>query len=257
MSFDLKSISSTRRDTPARILIYGPHKIGKSTFAAQAEGVIFIPTEDGQDAIDAQAFPLCKTWQDLLSCITTLYSDSHKFKTVVIDSADWAEALAHKQVCVNFEKPITSIEEIGYGKGYVFSANLFRELLDGLNALRTKCGMQVIILCHAEIRRFDDPMADSYDRYQIKMHKLVSKMVQEWCDVIGFAQQEIATKTTEGKGFKKDETRTRAMDIDRRVLRLSGSAAFDAGNRYDLPTSVPLIWSEFETALNAARKAGK
>ena len=254
MSFDLASIKPTRRDTPSRILIYGPHKIGKSTFAAQADGAVFIPTEDGQDHIDAQAFPLCQSWSDVMGAITTLYKDTHKFKTAILDSADWAESLCHKQVVASSEKSLNSIEDFGYGKGYVFAVDVFRQLLDGLNALRTDRGMQIIMICHAEIKRFDDPLADSYDRYQIKLHKLVGKLVQEWADVIGFAQQDVTTKTEE-KGFNKK--RTRAIDVDRRVLRLAPSTAFDAGNRYDLPATIPLVWSEFNAALVAAKKASK
>lgn len=246
MAFDLGSIKPTRKDTPARILVYGPHKIGKSTFAAAAPGAIFIPTEDGQENLDAQAFPLCRAWADVLSCVTALYSEKHEHKTVVLDSADWAEQLAQAKVGDG-----KGVESIGYGKGYTFAADLFRELLDGLNALRTQRGMQIVLLCHAEIRRFDDPLADSYDRYQIKLHKLVGKMVQEWADVIGFAQIAQATKI-EDQGF--DKSRTRVVSLEQRVLHLACSPAFDAGNRYDLPAKLPLVWGEFETALTAARK---
>jgi hypothetical protein len=254
MSFDLNSIKPTRRDTPTRILIYGEHKIGKSTFAAQANGSIFIVTEDGQDAIDADGFPLCKRWDDVLECIASLYTGDHKHKTVVLDSGDWAEQLAQAKVVKDAGAESIVSKGLGYGEGYRRAADLFREMLDGLNALRMSKGMQVIIICHAEIKKFDDPMSESYDRYQIKLQNHIGKMVQEWCDVIGFAQQDSTTKTEE-QGFGKK--RTRAIEIDRRVLRLAGSAAFDAGNRYDLPATVPLIWSEFETALNEAKGKGK
>lgn len=252
MSFDLKSIKKTRRDVPPRILIYGPHKIGKSTWASQAPAPIFVPTEDGQDAIDAEAFPLCHTWDDVLSCVSTLYTGEHEYSTVVLDSADWAERLVRKYVCDDHEKD--SIEEFGYGKGYVYAAEAFGELLDGLNALRLKRGMMIILICHAEIRRFDDPQADSYDRYQIKLHKLVGKLVQEWADVIGFAQQDATTKTEENKNNKKEKGRTRVIDTARRSLHLGLNAAYDAGNRFDLPPTLPLVWSEFETALKNAKE---
>ena len=250
MAFDLSSIKPTRRDTPERILIHGPHKVGKSTFGAMAPSSIFIPTEDGQDNLDAQAFPLCKSWDDITAAITTLYIEDHEFKTVVLDSADWSESLAQKKVAENHN--VDGIEGIGYGKGYTYVADLFREVLDGLNALRLKKGMRVVLLCHSEIRRFDDPQADSYDRYQIKLHKLVGKLVQEWSDVIGFAQMDVLTKVEEKKGFKAE--RTRAIDSGRRVLRLEGGAAFDAGNRYSLPAELPLEWPAFEEALNQAKE---
>lgn len=244
MAFDLKSIRPTKRSMPPRVLIHGPHKIGKTTWAAGAPGAIFITTEDGQDSVDAQAFPLCHTWQDMLDAVATLYTEKHDFATVVLDSADWAEKLAQKQVCATGK--VKNIEDFGYGKGYTYVSDIFRELLDGLNAVRIERKMQVILIAHSEIKRFDDPLADSYDRYQIKMHRSVAKLVQEWTDVIGFAQLDTMTKE-EDLGFKK--TKTRAIDTGQRVLRLTPSAAYDAGNRFGLPATLPLNYASFAEAM--------
>jgi hypothetical protein len=251
MAFDLKSIQKTKTDRPPRVLIYGPHKIGKSTFGSMAPSPIFIQTEDGLDNIDAEAFPLAASWADVMEAVGTLYGEAHKFKSVVIDSLDWAERLA--QAAVAADHNVDGIEGIGYGKGYVYTADKFRQLLDGLNALRLEKGMTVVALCHAEIKRFDDPLADSYDRYQIKLHKLVGKMVQEWADVIGFAQEEAFTKNEKRDGFDK-EGRNRTVGTGKRVLRLGVSAAYDAGNRYSLPDTVDFNWPAFEAAMTEARK---
>jgi len=248
MTFDLSKIKPTRSDMPPRTVIYGPHKIGKSTFASQAPAPIFLQTEDGLGAIDTSAFPLCQSWGALLECVTSLYQEDHKYKTVVLDSADWAEKLAHQQVCET--EKVKSLEKIGYGKGYAFAADLFAELLSGFDALRKK-GMGVVVLAHAEIKRFDDPLADAYDRYQIKLHKTVSKTIQEWADVISFAQLATITKT-EAVGF--DGKRTRAISTGQRVLNLVGSASFDAGNRYGMPDTISLDWPAYEAALTESRK---
>lgn len=253
MTFSLRAIKRTRRDTPPRTVIYGPHKIGKSTFAASAPGAVFIPTEDGLDAIEAAAFPLCRTHADVLSAIGALYSDPHEYRTVVLDSGDWAERLIHAQVSIDHAGG-NGIEAIGYGKGYTYAADLFAEMLAGLNALRIERGMAVIVLCHAEIRRYDDPLTDSYDRHQIKLHKGAAKLVQEWADVIGFAALDTMTRST-ADGKSKDE-RTRALTTGRRVLHLAPSPAFDAGNRYGLPAQLPLDWAEYSAALDAARGSG-
>lgn len=254
MTFSIQQIKKTRFDMPPRTVVYGPHKIGKSTFASCAPSPVFVQTEDGLDALEAEAFPLCKKWGDVLAAVASLYQEQHGFKTVTLDSADWAEKLLHAHVSQEYAGG-KGIEHIGYGKGYVYAAEAFSELLDGLNALRVERGMNVIVLCHAEIKRFDDPMADSYDRYQIKLHKQTGKLLQEWADVIGFAQLDTVTKVEKEKGFK--EERTRALTTGRRVLRLSGSPSFDAGNRYGLPDTIDLVWSAYEEALNNARQPRK
>ena len=247
----LNQIKPTRQARPPRVVIHGAHKVGKSTFAAAAPRPIFVATEDGQDNIDAEAFPLCQSWQSVLDCITALYQEDHDYQTVVLDSGDWAERLAWGAVAKDHN--VDSIEGIGYGKGYVFAADLFRELLDGLNALRNHKAMQVIVICHSEIKRFDDPLAQSYDRHQIKLHKLCGKMLQEYADVIGFCQIDSVTQT-EDHGFKKE--RARVIDTGRRILRLAPSAAYDAGNRYGLPASIPLDYQAFADAMSAALLPG-
>jgi hypothetical protein len=250
MTFSIQQVKKTRSDKPPRTVVYGEHKIGKSTFGSCAPKPVFIQTEDGLDNIDADAFPLCKTWGEVLGWVGSLYTDPHEFKTVVLDSADWAEKLLHEHVCK--ENKVESIESFGYGKGYVLAAEAFDELLDGLNALRVDRGMGVVVLCHAEIKRFDDPLANSYDRYQIKLHKQVAKLLQEWSDVIGYAQLDTATRTEKKNDFKKTE-RAIAITTGRRVLHLSGSPAFGAGNRYSLPDVIDFSWAAYEEALKNSR----
>lgn len=251
MTFSIQSVKRTRSNLPPRVVVYGPQKLGKSTFASCAPAPIFIQTEDGLDEIDAQAFPLCTSWQQVLDAVAVLYNEKHDYKTVVLDTADWAEKLLHSHLCE--QDKVTSIELVakGYGKGYVVAAEHFMDLLDGLNALRKERGMGVIILSHTEIKRFDDPLAESYDRYQIKLHKQVGKLMQEWADVIGFAQLEAFTQIEEKNDFKKTK-RARALG-GRRVLRLQPSPAFDAGNRYGLPDEIDLAWAAFQAALDEAR----
>ena len=251
MTFSLSDVRGTRRDLPVRSAFHGIHKVGKTTLAAGCPGVIFIPTEDGQDSVDAATFPLCKTWGDVLSAIGVLYMEKHDYKAVCLDSGDWAELLAREQVCR--DTGVVSISEGNndFGKGYQRAADLFKEMLDGLNALRTDKGMDVIMLVHTEIKRFDDPLAESYDRYQIKLHKHINKLVQEWADVIGFCQADTVIKKEE-KDFSK-EKRARAIDMGTRSIHFERSAAYDAGNRFGLPAKIDMNWASYQEALDAAK----
>jgi hypothetical protein len=139
-----------------------------------------------------------------------------------------------------------SDKELAYGKDSVFVADMFREALAGLNALRVERGMAVILTAHAQVRRFDDPINDPYDRYSLKLSKHASGVVQEWADVVGFASSDVAIRKTE-VGFNK-ETR-RAVAKGERKLFVSGTPAFDAKNRFGMPDSIPLTWSAFADAL--------
>ena len=134
MAFNLASISKTRRLRAPKVVIAGPGKIGKTTFAASAPNAVGILTEDGADAVDASAFPLASSLQQVYQTIGTLLKEEHDFNTVFIDSLDWLEPLVHAHVCE--QNKWASIEAPGYGKGYLAAADEWRVLLIGLEELR-------------------------------------------------------------------------------------------------------------------------
>ena len=93
MAFDLNSITSGKSTLPPRVVVYGRQKMGKSTFGAEAKKPLFLPFEDGIGELDVSAFPKIQTWGDLGEVFQTLMGGEHGFETVVLDSADWMEAV--------------------------------------------------------------------------------------------------------------------------------------------------------------------
>lgn len=250
MAISLNSISRTSRNSlPPRVVIHGDGGVGKSTFAASAYKPIFLPFEDGLDGIEVDAFPRLASYQEAIDALAVLAQDEHDFGTVVVDSLDWLEPLVWAKVARDAGK--NSIEEIPYGKGYAEALPLWRTLLDGLNHLREQRGMAVILIAHSEVKRFEAPDSEPFDRYQIKLHKGANAMVREWADVIGFAHHETAIKK-ENNGFS---TRTRGISTGRRLLRVVETPACVAKNRYGMPDTVPLEWNALVTAMNPAAAA--
>src|ERR1019366_10337001 len=87
-----------------RILIYGPQKIGKSSFGALSDRPVFIQTEDGLDAINVDAFPLTTLtdngglgFKGVMDNLNSLLKEEHNFGTVVVDSLDWFEPMVWEQ----------------------------------------------------------------------------------------------------------------------------------------------------------------
>lgn len=233
----VKKTSAGRR--PRRILLYGTHGIGKSTFGSCAPDPVFIQTEDGLQDVDASAFPLARNTADIFQAIEELSTQPHDFKTVILDSADWAERLIWKTVCEQGGKD--SITDFGFGKGYGSAAAMFSTMLDGLATLGERCGMLVILLAHCQVEKFENPQTESYDRYTPKLHKSVNGMLQEWCDEVLFCGYKVLTKTSD-EGFNK--SRNIAFG-GARTIYTTEKPSHMAKNRLSLPDEIPLAFSEY------------
>ena len=93
MSISLASVARNVVARPPRIMVYGGHGLGKTTFGAGAPSPIFIPTEDGLGVLDVPAFPLATSLTAIMEAIGALYAEPHDYQTVVVDSLDWADDL--------------------------------------------------------------------------------------------------------------------------------------------------------------------
>ena len=239
----LSDIQSGRQTKPRRVLLFGPHGLGKSTFGAMSPDPIFVPTEDGLADIDCHAFPLVQSYAEFQQRLQELAAEEHDYKSVVIDSLDWLERLIWTQVCA--DRGVENIEDIGYAKGYTFALTYWREVLIALDWLRNERGMMVILLAHAKIERFENPETEAYDRYSPKLHKLASAVVQEWCDEVLFANYRPYAKTS-GEGFDK-----RAIGVGQgeRIIRTTERPAHVAKNRCNLPDELPLDFRAYAAAI--------
>jgi hypothetical protein len=242
MAFDLKSIRKNDAMAAPRIMVYGVEGIGKSTFGAGAPNPVYILTEDGLGSLKVDHFPLATSFQDVMDAIASLYKDNHAFETVVIDSLDWLEAIIQREIEQKYDA-----KDLAYGKGSLIAAERWREILDGLNALRNDKGMAIILIAHTTIKRFDSPEVEPYDRYQPKLQERSNAVVREWADAVLFANYRTIVKKDD-VGF--NQTNNRGISTGERLLFTSERPAYMAKNRYNMPESIPLSWDAFAEAIS-------
>ena len=223
-------IERGRRHGPVRAVFYGPEKLGKSTTAAAFPSPIILDTEDGTHHLDVARVSI-GSWDELRAAVAELGSKPSEFKTVVIDSADWAERLLVEHLLAEHKQK--SIEGFGFGKGYTLLAEAFGRFLTQCDAL-VGSGLHVVFVAHSKVQKTSPPdQVDGYDRYELKLTKQCSPLLKEWCDILAFCN--FKTSTREGT-----DGRTKAVGGKRRVMHLEHSAAFDAGNRYGLDAELPM-----------------
>lgn len=234
----LANVSRGKQERPLRVIVYGVEGVGKTTFGAEAPKPIFLCAEDGTSHLDVARFPSPRSWMETIEAVRELLRGEHDFKTLVIDSLDWLEPLCWTHVCQTGGK--ASIEDFGYGKGYVLAVERWRELLTNLDLLVRNRRMNVVMVAHATVKRVDDPQAGAFDRYRMKLHEKTSDVLREWVDAVLFARHEVRVIERNGK--------PRGQSSGARLLHTTWTAAYDAKNRFDLPETLPLSWEDFEAA---------
>lgn len=227
------------------VLLYGPAKIGKSTWASTAPGAIFIPTEAGLGqlsvfSITTAGSDCCETWEDVQNGVDELLVHAREtpasedpYKTVIIDTVEELCDLAAEYVIDRHnrkaERKAEHISDIPYGKGY---AALWREAKGTISKLaRSRYGL--VLIAHSYEITKEDPTGD----YQVTVPSLSGKLrsqVEAMADLILFA-----------------DTMTSADGKEERVLHTKPSRFFVAGDRTGkLPARLSLSFEAVAEALS-------
>ena len=241
------AVSRGRIVRPQKAVIYGPEGVGKSTLASGLPEPVFLDTEGGTHHLDVARLPDIRGWTDITGAVGQLAKAEHPFKTLVVDTADWLEKRLAEHLCAKANKD--SIEDFGYGKGWVQLAAEFARFLNSLDILLGR-GMHVVFLAHATVRKFEAPdQAGSYDRFELKLSKQVAPLLKEWCDTLLFANY--LTKVAE-----KDNGKTRGVGGKERVIFATHTAAYDAKNRHGLADKLPFTVEALAPVFAAQRTTG-
>ncbi|HIV19445.1 MAG TPA: ATP-binding protein [Candidatus Merdivicinus intestinigallinarum] len=217
-----------------KIVLYGPEGIGKSTFASQMPDPVFIDTEGSTKKLNVRRMDKPQSFAMLLEQVRYIRQNPTVCKTLVIDTADWAEMLCIRDLCAKNKK--TGIEDFGYGKGYVYLAEDFGKLLNELEEV-VNSGIHVLLTAHAAMRKFEQPdEMGQYDRWEMKLGKKTAPLLKEWADMVLFANYKtITVKTAENKVKAQGGSR---------VMYTTHHPCWDAKNRDGLPEELPFEFAQ-------------
>ena len=249
---DLKKIITKGPSASApKILLLGVEGIGKSTAGSLCDNPVFLCSESGlvgsQFSDTAHYSP--KNYKDVLDFVDSLADQVHAYKTLVIDTADWLEPMVNQSVIARAGKPdIHSIEDFGYGKGYEMAVEEWRQLTSRLDRVAEK-GIMVLVLGHTMIKTFSNPTGENYDRFEPKLAKKSAGLLKEWADCVLFAEFETFVR--------KNGLQAKGTGGSVRVVHSERSAAWDAKNRYNLPSTMPFDFPSILSAIADDKDAGE
>ena len=214
------------------VLVYGPSKIGKSTWCAHSEGALFLATEAGLNNLDVYQVPV-STWDELLAACKEISEGKHPFKTVILDTVDNAYRMCAEHVCA--KRKIEHESDLGYGKGYALINNEFYRVLNKLALLP----YGLFLISHSIDKEFET-RTGKHTRTVPTLPDKARKIVVGMVDVIAFCDLE-AKPGQEGK------------PTFRRVMRTKPSPNYEAGDRTGrLPEVIDLDYQAFVAAFGGA-----
>lgn len=222
-----------------KVVLYGPEGIGKSSLAAQFPSPIFIDTEGSTTELIVDRLKKPSSWTELNQQVEWVKGQAGRFKTLVIDTVDWAERLTIDFVTSRSNKQ--SITNFGYGEGFIQLEEEFGKFLNRLSDL-VEMGINVVLTAHAKITKFEQPdEMGAYDRYELKLgNKTTAKtaaLTKEWADMVLFINYKTFSVATDDKG-KKHKGQGGV-----RTVYATHHPAWDAKNRQGLPDEFPLDYA--------------
>lgn len=232
-------ITKGRSCISTKVVIYGPEGIGKTTLASKFPDPLFIDTEGSTTRMDVARLDRPVSWAELMRLVKEVWAEPDCCKTLVIDTADWAEKLCIEGVCL--QRRVSGIEDFGYGKGYTYMKEEFGKLL-GLLTEISDGGRNIVVTAHAQMRKFEQPDEQgAYDRWELKLSKQCAPMLKEWADMVLFCNYKTQVVKT--------ETGVRKAKGGQRVMYTSHNPCWDAKNRDGLPDELSMDYESIRPAI--------
>lgn len=257
MAISLASLRRADARLPPLLLVYGTAGMGKTSLALEAPDPVYvqIAPERPPAGLDPLGFGELSDYGQILEAMGALYTGEHGHRSLVVDSLDALEPLVWRETCLRNQWK--DIEQPGYGKGYLAADHVWREFVAGCEALRRERGMTVIWLALAEATPHEEPGAQPYRRYGLRIHKRAESLLTQAADAVLFLNTKVTVKETEA-GFGRKNAHAEGGGT--RWLFCDGRPAFVAKNRFNLPDAIPLpkggAWAELDRHLPAAAAPG-
>ena len=250
----LEQVTTKQKPQGLRVMIYGEPKVGKSYFGAQIPNHVFLNLENGLEHLKgANKLPYTDNYDDVKLMLKELENCEHPYKTLVVDSADVLENLIKKWIVRQQNNSSwKDVADIPFGRGYPLLLTETRNIIEQFEKLRIKRGMNIVFICHSEVKKMQPPVGAEYTYIAPSLYAKTTqgdstlKIYSDYVDIIGYCTfKTIVQQTSTGFG-----TRGQAIGTGMRVLHLdAANPAYIAGSRYAMPPEIPFSWQDFVTAL--------
>ena len=212
----LERVTTEQKPQGLRVMIYGEPKVGKSYFGAQIPNHVFLNLENGLEHLKgANKLPYTDNYDDVKLMLKELENCEHPFKTLVVDSADVLENLIKKWIVKQQNNSSwKDVADIPFGRGYPLLLTETRNVIDQFEKLRIKRGMNIVFICHSEVKKMQPPVGAEYTYIAPSLYAKTTqgdstlKIYSDYVDIIGYCTfKNIVQQTSTGFGTRGQATR--------------------------------------------------
>lgn len=219
-------------------LIFGSPKVGKSTWAAGAEKVLFFNFENGTEFLPLETEPIpIQKWTEFKAYLKQLRDPEIQkmFSVLVIDTVTIAAQLCEKYICL--QNNVEHVKDIPWGAGYSMPATEFFNVFHEISMM----GYGIIFLAHTKTQysEYVDEKGEKIQQVTADVDKRIFSILNGMCDIIGYAEKQYDP-------INKTMNRVLYVDADAPDKVTGGRCA-----QY-FPKMIPLNYKIFEEELEKA-----
>ena len=163
--------------------IYGPGKIGKTTFGSQMPGALILAFQKGYNALPNIYAQDVTTWADMKIILRDLKKPEVKemFHSIIIDTIDIAASACQKYIIS--QAGVDTLNQIPYGQGW---SRVKRELEDTFREV-TQLGYAVLFISHDKDKTFKRQDGTEYNQIVPTLSNSYNEIIKNMVDIYGYA----------------------------------------------------------------------
>lgn len=165
-------------------LIYGPAKVGKTTFGSKMPGHLILAFERGYDALPGVMIQDITSWGVFKQVVRELKKPEVKevYKSLIIDTVDYAADFCQKYTCSQL-----GIDSIGDGGWTNNGWAKYKKEFEGTFRELAQLGYAIVFISHDKEKTIKLQNQAEYQQIGSSLQSSALSIVENMCDIIGYA----------------------------------------------------------------------
>lgn len=169
-------------------LIYGPPKIGKTTFGSKMPKPLLLAAEKGYAAIPGIMVIDVTSWGDMKAIMRELKKPEVKetYKSLIVDTIDILADFCQKYVCNQL-----GIENIGDGGWSTNGWSKYKKEFEDVFRTLSQLGYAIVFISHDKEKTIKPQNGAEYQQIGSSMQSSALAIIENMCDLIAYAHPKV------------------------------------------------------------------